>query len=57
MVTDGMECIGLKWNEKKRAVAHVRRGCMDESTGSMKIDDLKPIRSLGKIAHTSFSEC
>ena len=41
-----MECIGLKWNEKNCAVAHVRRGRMDESACSMKIDNLKPIRIL-----------
>ena len=27
-VKDDMECVGLKWNEKKRAVAHVKGGCL-----------------------------
>ena len=53
-LSDGMECIGLKWNEKKCAVAYVRRGRMDESAGSMKIDDLKPIRSLGEDSTYTF---
>ena len=26
-VKDDMECVGLKWNEKRRAVEHVKRGC------------------------------
>ena len=26
-VKDDMECVGLKWNEKRRAVGHVKRGC------------------------------
>ena len=54
LVKDGMECIGLKWNENKCAVAHVRRGRMDDSTGSMNIDDLKPIRSLGEDSTNKF---
>ena len=41
VVKEGMESIGLKWKKEKCGVAHVRRG-------SMKIDDLKPIRSLGE---------
>ena len=48
VVKDRMECIGLKWNGKTCAIARVRRGRMDESAGSMKIGDLKPIRSLGE---------
>ena len=27
-VKDEMECVGLKWDEKKRAVAHAERGCL-----------------------------
>ena len=27
-VKDDMECVGLKWSEKNRAVAHVKRGCL-----------------------------
>ena len=27
-VKDDTDCVGLKWNEKKRAVAHVKRGCL-----------------------------
>ena len=27
-VKDDMECVGLKWNEKKSAVANVKRGCL-----------------------------
>ena len=26
-VKDDMECVGLKWNEKRCAVEHVKRGC------------------------------
>ena len=26
-VKDDMECVGLKWNEKRRAVEHLKRGC------------------------------
>ena len=47
-VKDGKECIGLKWNEKRYAVAHVKRGCLDRSIESVKIGDLKPINSLGE---------
>ena len=24
-----MECVGLKWNEKKRTVVHVKKGCLN----------------------------
>ena len=27
-VKDDMECVGLKWDEKKRAAAHAERGCL-----------------------------
>ena len=27
-VMGGMDCIGLRWNEKKCAVVHVKRGCV-----------------------------
>ena len=26
-VKDDIECVGLKWNEKRRAVEHLKRGC------------------------------
>ena len=32
-VKDDMECVGLKWNEKKCAVAHVNRGGFDSRCG------------------------
>ena len=32
-VNDDMECVGLKWNEKKCAVAHVNRGRLDSRCG------------------------
>ena len=32
-VNDDMECVGLKWNEKKCAVAHVNRGRFDSRCG------------------------
>ena len=37
---------GLKCNEKKCAVIHVKRGQVEQGSGDMKIDDLKPIKSL-----------
>ena len=43
---DGMECIGLKWNEKKCAVRYVTRGRLVPDGESMKIDGLKPINCL-----------
>ena len=46
-VKGGMDCIGLKWNEKKCAVVHVKRGCVKQ-TENMKIDELKSIKSLGE---------
>ena len=27
-VKDDMECVGLKWDEKKRAAVHAERGCL-----------------------------
>ena len=41
-----MESTGLKGNEKKCAVIHVKRGQVEEGSGDMKIVDLKPIKSL-----------
>ena len=32
-VNDDMECVGLKWNEKKCAFAHVNRGRLDSRCG------------------------
>ena len=43
---NGMESTGLKWNEKKCAVIHVKRGQVEQGSGDMKIADLKPIKSL-----------
>ena len=36
----------MKWNEKKCAVIHVKRGQVEQGSGDMKIADLKPIKSL-----------
>ena len=44
---NGMEITGLKWNEKKCAVIHVKRGQVEQGSGDMKIADLTPIKSLG----------
>ena len=30
-VKGGMDCIGLRWNEKKGAVVHVKRGCVKQT--------------------------
>ena len=46
-VKGGMDCIGLRWNEKKCAVVHVKRGCVKQ-TENMEIDGLKSIKSLGE---------
>ena len=46
-VEGGMDCIGLRWNEKKCAVVHVKRGCVKQ-TENMEIDELKSIKSLGE---------
>ena len=46
-VKGGMDCIGLRWNEKKCAVVHVKRGCVKQ-TENMEIDELKSIESLGE---------
>ena len=46
-VKGGMDYIGLKWNEKKCVVVHVKRGCVKQ-TENMEIDELKSIRSLGE---------
>ena len=46
-VKGGMDCIGLRWNEKKCAVVHVKRGCVKQ-TENMEIDELKSIKSLGE---------
>ena len=45
-VKGGIDCIGLRWNEKKCAVVHVRRGCVNQAK-NMEIDELKSIKSLG----------
>ena len=46
-VKGGMDYIGLKWNEKKCVVVHVKRGCVKQ-TENIEIDELKSIRSLGE---------
>ena len=53
-VKHGMECIGLKWNEKKCAVMHVTRGSLVSDGESMKIDGLKPINCLREDSHYKF---
>ena len=42
----GMESTSLRWNKKKCAVIHVKRGQVEQGSGDMKIADLKPIKSL-----------
>ena len=46
-VKGGMDYNGLKWNEKKCAVVHMKRGCIKQ-TVNMEIDELKSIKSLGE---------
>ena len=53
-VKDGMECIGLKWNEKKCAVMHVKPGNLVSDGQSTKIDGLKPINFLREDSHYKF---
>ena len=43
---NGLERTGLKWNEKKCRVIHVKRGQIEQGNGDMKIADLKTIKSL-----------
>ena len=43
---NGMESIGLKGNEKKCAVIHVKRGQVEQGSEDMKIAALKPIKCL-----------
>ena len=43
-----MECVGLKWNKKKCAVAHVNRGCLIQSAKDLKINSTKAVSSLEK---------
>ena len=43
-----MESTGLKRNEKRCAVIHVKRGQVEQGSGDMKIADLKPIKSLDR---------
>ena len=45
-VKDDTDCVGLKWNEKKRAVAHVKRGCLIKGAEDLKIDNAKATSSL-----------
>ena len=53
-VKGGMDCIGLRWNEKKCAVVHVKRGCVVKQTENMEIDGLKSIKSLGEESTYNF---
>ena len=46
-VKGGMDCIGLRWNEKRCGVVHVKRGCVKQ-TENIEIDELKSIKSLGE---------
>ena len=39
----GMDCIGLRWNEKKGVVVLVKRGCVKQ-TENTEIDELKSIK-------------
>ena len=55
-IKDGMECIGLKWNEKKCAVMHVKRGGRVSDAESMKIDGLKLINRLREDLQYKFLE-
>ena len=46
-VKGGMDCVGLKWNENKCAVVHVKRWCVKQ-TENVEIDELKSIKNLGE---------
>ena len=46
VVKNWMESTGLKWNETKCAVIHVKRGQFEQGSGGIEIADLKPIKSL-----------
>jgi len=48
VVKDGMESIGLKWNEKKCAVVHMKKGQLEQGEGDMTIADFRPIKNLSK---------
>ena len=48
---NGIESTSLKWNEKKCAVIHVKRGQVEQGSGDMKIADLNPIKSLDHNAY------
>ena len=48
-----MDCIGLRWNEKKCAVVHVKSGCVKQ-TANMEIDELKSIKSLKEESTNKF---
>ena len=43
---NGMESTDLKWNVKKCAVIHLKRGQVEQGSGDMKTADFKPIKSL-----------
>ena len=51
---NGMESTGLKWNEKKWTVIHVKRGQVEQGRGDMKIADLKPIKCLDQ--HNTYTK-
>ena len=50
VVKNGMESIGLNWNEKKRAVIHVKRGQVKQGGEDKKIANPKTTKSLDKTA-------
>ena len=45
---DDKECVGLRWNEKNCAVAHVNRGCLIQSAEDLKTNSTKAVSSLEK---------
>ena len=53
---NGMESTGLKWNEKKCAVVHVKRGQIEQGSEQtdMEIADLKLSRAWTSITLISF---
>ena len=43
---NGMESTDLKWNVKKCAAIHLKRGQVEQGSGDMKTADFRPIKSL-----------
>lgn len=52
-VKEAMEDIGLHWNEKKCAVAHVKRGVLQKSTG-MLVEEHELVKSLEEDSQYKF---